>query len=205
MKVKVCCPERGCSKELTSAGLYPRTRSVLGMKSYYNIAAEYLECTACKKKYISWDSRIILQLDLARQELFPAVLTYHYGCDKEVVEMMRLRGLGNSATQLQQRLVEMHCNRWMKKSLLFLTDWQAYGKASVASSAAPESPPVQTNLPSVKWLLSVHMQDVVNWLPALKASITSTFGTILKIDSTKKVSAMHAADTEIETVLMFLC
>ena len=51
MKVKVCCPAKGCTKELTSAGLYPRIHSVLGVKSYYNIVAEYLECTACKKKY----------------------------------------------------------------------------------------------------------------------------------------------------------
>ena len=51
----------------------------------------------------------------------------------------------------------------------------------------------------------MHMQDMVNRLPALKASITSTFGTILKIDSTKKVSAMHATDTEIETVVISSC
>ena len=92
---------KSCTKELTSAGLYPRTRSVLGIKSYINIVAEYLECTACKKKYISWDSRTISQLDLAHQEHFFAVQTYRYGCDMEVVEMMRLQGLGNSATQLQ--------------------------------------------------------------------------------------------------------
>ena len=83
--------------------------------------------------------------------------------------MMRLRGVGNSTTQMQRRLVEMHFNHWMRKSLLFLADWQAYGKASLSSLAAPETPPKQTNVPSVKWLLSVHLQDVVNRVPALKA------------------------------------
>ena len=192
MEIKVWCPEQGCCKELISAGLYPRTRTILGKKSYYSIVAEYLECTACEKKYTSWDDRIVSQLDLAHQQIFPAVLTYRYGCDKEVVEMMRSRGLGNSTTQIQRRLVEMHFNHWMRKSLLFLADWQAYGKASLSSLAAPETPPKQTNVPSVKWLLSVHLQDVVNRVPALKASITSTFGTILKIDSNKNVCSTNS-------------
>ena len=79
MQVKVCCPGQGCSRELTSAGLNRRTRSILCMKYYYNIVAEYLECTVCKKKYISWDNRIISQLDMARQQLFPTVPTYRQG------------------------------------------------------------------------------------------------------------------------------
>jgi len=188
LKAVLVCPEQGCTNELTSAGLYHRTRSILGLESYYNLAAEYLECSRCKKKYISWDERIIKQLDLAHQLHFPAVLTYQYGCDKQVVRMMRLRSLGNSATQLQKRLVENHCDKWMQKSLLYLTDWEAYSRSNLVVVRSAESPPIQTNLPSVKWLLSVHLKDVINRLPALKASITSTYGTVLKIDSTKKVT-----------------
>ena len=101
--------------------------------------------------------------------------------------MMRSRGLGNSTTQMQGRLVGMHFNHWMRKSLLFLTDWQAQIKASLSSLAPPETPPKQTNGPSVKWLLLMHLQNVVNRVPALKVSSTLTFRTILKIDSNKNV------------------
>ena len=59
MKMKVCCQEQGCSKELTSVGLYFRTYSILGMKSCYNIVAVYLEC---KKQYMSWNNRRISEL-----------------------------------------------------------------------------------------------------------------------------------------------
>ena len=37
------------------------------------------------------------------------------------------------------------------------------------------------------WFLTAYVRDVWSRLPALQASVTSTFGAILKIDSTKKV------------------
>ena len=38
---------------------------------------------------------------------------------------------------------------------------------------------------SAKWFLAAYVRDVWSRLPALKDAVTSTFGTILKIDSTK--------------------
>ena len=42
-------------------------------------------------------------------------------------------------------------------------------------------------VPSPDWFLACHVKDVFERLPVLKASVTSTYGRILKIDSTKKV------------------
>ena len=185
----VCFNEECRQNELTSAGLYPRTRSILTMDSYYNLAAEYLECSQCKKKYISWSDCIIRQLDVSHQECFPALLTYRYGCDQKVVAFMRFRGVGNSSTHLQTVLANLHCERWMRDCSMYLTDCLSYKKCSVVGdSYSIEEPPEQIDVPSVRWLLSVHAKDVVKRLPQLKALITSTYGTILKIDSTKKVS-----------------
>ncbi|XP_070402869.1 uncharacterized protein [Nothobranchius furzeri] len=47
----------------------------------------------------------------------------------------------------------------------------------------PQMPPV----PSPVWLLTVYGYDVLMRLDEFKARITSTFGSILKMDSTKKV------------------
>lgn len=41
--------------------------------------------------------------------------------------------------------------------------------------------------PTAKWFLAVYVRDVWSRLPALLAALTSTYGRILKIDSTKKV------------------
>jgi len=56
---------------------------------YYNMASEYLKCTRCKRRYISWSDAVLSQLSLRRRAKFPAILTYRYACDMEVVGMMR--------------------------------------------------------------------------------------------------------------------
>ena len=48
----------------------------------------------------------------------------------------------------------------------------------------PTMPPV----PSVSWLLAVYVRDPCTRLEETKARVTSVFGEILKMDSTKKAS-----------------
>ena len=48
-------------------------------------------------------------------------------------------------------------------------------------------PPERAAVPSCRWLLSVYSQDILTRLEDIKANITSTYGSILKMDSTKKV------------------
>lgn len=53
-------------------------------------------------------------------------------------------------------------------------------------------------MPSPVWLLTVYSHDVLSRLDEVKARVTSVFGSILKMDSTKKVTkklAGTAADT----------
>lgn len=50
-----------------------------------------------------------------------------------------------------------------------------------------EEPPALKPVPKFKWLLSVYAIDIMNIMDFIKASITSTFGSILKMDSTKKI------------------
>ncbi|MED6249845.1 hypothetical protein ATANTOWER_020645 [Ataeniobius toweri] len=51
----------------------------------------------------------------------------------------------------------------------------------------PEPPQLDV-VPSCKWLLSVYSQDILAKLEDIKAHITSTYGSILKMDSTKKIT-----------------
>ena len=43
-------------------------------------------------------------------------------------------------------------------------------------------------MPLAQWFETVHTNDVVSHLDELNGVITSTFGKILKLDSTKKVN-----------------
>ena len=188
LRAKLMCPNEVCNNELTSTGIYPRIRSVLDLEGYYNLAGEYLECSKCKKKIISWNEKVIRQLDPSHQQYFHLVLTYKYACDNRVVRLMKLRRVGNSANQLHRRVTEYHCEHWMRQSILYLTHVERYkANSQLVNAPAIEEPPSNRNLPNIKWLLSVYMQDILHRLPQLQSAITSVYGKILKIYSTKKV------------------
>jgi hypothetical protein len=77
--VKLICPEPKCNNhQLTSSSTaYKHTvRQVLDLDGYYSMASEYLECTSCRRRFISWSDVILKQLNVGHRSLFPAILTY---------------------------------------------------------------------------------------------------------------------------------
>ncbi|XP_070410078.1 uncharacterized protein [Nothobranchius furzeri] len=102
---------------------------------------------------------------------------------------MRRRGLGNSSSQLQKQLEEQHAETWLQKSILFMSHQRGFARAASTGLVEPlnlgELPTLLT-VPKRRWLMRVYAQDVLSRLEEIKASITSTFGRVLKIDSTKK-------------------
>ena len=50
----------------------------MGLTNFSNLASEYLECSRCKKKYIGYSGDILKQLDVGHRSLFPAIQTYRY-------------------------------------------------------------------------------------------------------------------------------
>ena len=80
--------------------------------------------------------------------------------------------------------------QWLQRTAHYLTDCQTFVEASKRQLVlAPEldEPPSLPTLPNAGWLLTVYCRDVLSRLEEVKAYITSTFGSVLKIDSTKKV------------------
>ncbi|XP_054881625.1 uncharacterized protein LOC129356033, partial [Poeciliopsis prolifica] len=100
-----------------------------------------------------------------------------YACDIRVVVLMRERSRGNSVTQLNHKLTEEHRNISQPVSPL-LTRPSSSRHCSPASAASP-----QTQVAAVR-----VRQDVLSRLPEVRAKITSVFGSVLKMDSTKKVT-----------------
>ena len=52
-----------------------------------------------------------------------------------------------------------------------------------------------TPVPTPKWFLSAYVHDVMFRKDTLKGSITSAFGEIIKIDSTKKILKKYKVTT----------
>ncbi|XP_047220672.1 uncharacterized protein LOC124869130 isoform X2 [Girardinichthys multiradiatus] len=152
------CPS--CAHKLTSCGLYKTVRRVLDLDGWYYMGTEYLECRYCTKKVAAWSRSVREQLDFSHQMLFPAELAYRLSCDKKVLSQMKGRTLGNSANRLHSFLVENHTEEWMTR---------------------------MQPVPTSRWLLFTYARETFSRMEELQASVTSVFGSILKMDSTKKV------------------
>jgi len=186
--VRFKCTAPGCSSHpLTSCGMYKQVRQVLDIDGFYHLASEYLECGKCHRKVIAWSGDILQQLDVGHRSLFPAILTYRYACDLKVVRLLRERGLGNSAGQLYRKLLEQHTENWMNQTLQYLTACEPFAASTLSCPVKFPPAPPQPAIPKPQWLLSVYTKDVLCRLQDVKARLTSTYGTILKMDSTKKV------------------
>ena len=131
-QVKLICPHEDCKTkpELISSGLYPRVRQVFDLDSFYNLAAEYLECPGCKKKVISYGEGILNQLDVGHRRQFPVIVMRKYVIDRRVVRLMRQRGFGNSSSQLRRKLQEQHNEVWLERVSQYLTDCEPFAEAS---------------------------------------------------------------------------
>ncbi|XP_038072943.1 uncharacterized protein LOC119741264 [Patiria miniata] len=190
-RVKLYCPQPLCiNRELTSAGLYPHIRQVVDIDSRYNLATEYLECSHCRRKVISWSDDILKQLSVPQQTQFPVILTYKKACDVKVIRLLRQRGLGNSASQLQKKIHEQHSESWLMKTAHYLSDCKIFVDASnqgLISMPNLEEPVPFVALPQSRWFQTVYCKEVLQHLPEVKAAITSVFGNVLKMDSTKKI------------------
>ena len=88
---------------------------------------------------------------------------------------------------------EQHSELYMKRLLTFLQAREPFhvkAAGGLFTIAAPnkELPPMRP-VPKGPWFLAVYVRDVLSRLDEVKAKITSTFGSVIKMDSTKKVLA----------------
>ena len=188
-----------CDKSLRSKGVYNRVRLVLDLKDYYYLAAEYMDCNGCTtpNTYIAWDARILDQLPYPLRLKFPAILTYKYACDYSVISLLRSRTLGNSPTALQNNLQELHSECWLRRHAEYLRDCIQHATGLSSMRLPPQKYEAADEfkvVPSPKWFLACYSRDVWTRLESLKASVTSVFGQILKIDGTKKICRKLAGE-----------
>jgi hypothetical protein len=104
---------------------------------------------------------------------------------------MRARTLGNSTTALCNDIHELQSEEWMRSTVIYLSDCQRHKKEKERlklPTPVYEAPPTFKSPPTSKWFLAVYIRNVWYRLKTLKASATSIYGTILEIDSTKKIT-----------------
>ncbi|KAG5281168.1 hypothetical protein AALO_G00068160 [Alosa alosa] len=197
--VQLFCPHTECGKELTFAGLHQQIRRVVGLSTTYFLTTEDLRCKGCNRTVASWSHSIVHQLDVCHQVQFPFLLSAELGCDMQVVRQLRLRGPGKSIGQFQTQLEEQHTEAWLQKQVHFRTDFRRLMQAVVSGLKAPVmlgDLPTMLPVPKNRWLMQAYSQDVLSRLKETKASITSQFGRMLKMDSTKRIVKTLAGESD---------
>lgn len=187
---KFKCPS--CSRALTSKGPYTTVREIIDLKDRYYMGTQYLECVPCKGTHISWDPQILDQLPQDLRSLFPAILTRKYSMDVSVISLMRSRTVGNSPTSLCNDVNEIHSQEWIKKVSAYLGNCMRHKETQKRFGTNPEvtyaRPPQFPGVSNPQWFLATYVRDVYSRIGTIRASITSVYGTVLKIDSTKKIT-----------------
>ncbi|XP_028302781.1 uncharacterized protein LOC114463434 [Gouania willdenowi] len=191
----IVCPV--CKHKMTSCGIYKTVRRVLDRDGWYYMGTEYLECRSCGKKLASWCLSILGQLAQEYRSQFPAVLTYRLACDRRVLSQMSGRTLGNSATRLYTFLREEHTRAWMTRCVHYMHAYSQFNMPNV-ERPPPAMYPQMDPIPGPQWILAAHGNHCYGRIEEMQASITSVYGSILKMDSTKKITkklAGHVAGT----------
>lgn len=125
----------------------------------------------------------------------------------KVVESLQQRSLGNSSSMICRQLEEAHADKYLRDSHHYLTACKTFKTAAssgLLSHPTFEEPPEIQTLPRHRWLMKVYQLDVLQRLDYIKASITSQFGTILKLDSTKKITKKLAGNHTYFKHMLFL-
>ena len=176
------------NRSLCSKGPYNRVRVLLDVRQFYYLAGEYMSCIECKGTYISWEQHILEQLPDGVCMRFPVVMTHKFTCDVAVILLLRSRTLRSSSMPLQNNILELHSEEWSRHCLWYMSDCERHKRGCQLLNLNPveyyNAPPL-CSLPTYKCLLACYVKDVWDCLPLLKASMTSVYGEILKIDSTK--------------------
>ncbi|XP_023184849.1 uncharacterized protein LOC111607158 [Xiphophorus maculatus] len=181
-----------CNTKMHHSGIYTKVREVIDLDSrYYLIGGDYPRCSKCMIPVCPWSTEVLNQLDPAHRNRFPAILTTQLALDKRCVTLLKPRTVGNSSSYVQQALEELHSEEWAKRTIDYLTDCELHKKKTALSrihEVVYQNPPEFSPLPLAQWFETVHANEILCHLSEMKGVITSTYGRILKLDSTKKIT-----------------
>ena len=125
--------------------------------------------------------------------------------DKKVVHLLRDRSEGNTMAKVWRQIQENHCEEYLHRKDLYTTLLTTLVKPGTIGSALGgqtfTAPPKQRELPSPRLLRHAFLLEEAEHVRDYRSQILSTFGTVLKMDSTKKV----CTKTKVAIMYLFSC
>ncbi|TWW78042.1 hypothetical protein D4764_11G0001630 [Takifugu flavidus] len=186
---RAACPARENKGAFLSRCGYSRTvRQICHASGWYSMLTEVLACNACRKaakaseehaigRFLSWEACILNQLSPAHRAMFPAVLTLRRGVDKQVVRLLRDRTGGDTMAKVWRQVQESHCDEYLQKK-----------------TCTPLCSHSTRNLERPQLLRKAFLLAEAENIEDYRAQIMSTFGKVLKYDSTKKICKKLSGD-----------
>ncbi|XP_055365239.1 uncharacterized protein LOC114856362 [Betta splendens] len=200
------CVGAGNDVHLYKSGYHHRPRHICDVSSWYTMLTEVLCCGRCTKagrnhegitvgRWLAWDAAILAQLSEAHQAMFPGVVTSKRGVDKNVVRLLRHRTEGNTMIKVWRQIQK---NR--HDTTLLMTVAEPGGIVSALRHKF-QAPPPPRELPSAPLLRHAFLLAEANNVQDYRNQILSSFGTVLKMDSTKKVVKKLSGEGQYSPVL----
>jgi len=103
---------------------------------------------------------------------------------------MRDRTVGNTMTKVWRQIQENHCQQYLDRKDLYTTLLMTLNRPGGITAALGQrfkSAPKRREMPSPKLLRHAFLIAETNQIEDYRTQIMSTFGSVLKFDSTKKV------------------
>lgn len=141
---------------------------------------------------------------VAHRSLFPAVLTTQLALDRKCMTFLKPRTNGNSSSYLQSVIEEAHSEEWARQTIRYLSDCERHMKMAtfIPSAAVHIAPPPLRPLPLAQWFEDGPLQRHPQPSGRDEGVITSTYGRILKMYSTKKVRVSTVKNIENRTCIL---
>lgn len=135
------------------------------------------------------------------------ITLYRRGVDKNVVRLLRDRTEGNTMTKVWRQIQENHYEEYLQRKDLYTTLLMTLLKPGGIVSALGhqfEAPPPPRELPSACLLRHAFLLSEASNVQDYRTQILSTFGTVLKMDSTKKVRTTKCVVSKLYTFILSL-
>ncbi|KAJ8370303.1 hypothetical protein SKAU_G00103350 [Synaphobranchus kaupii] len=168
------CVGRGRNVHVYKSGYDHRVRHICGVSNWYTMVTEVLCCGPCTGeggtvgRWLAWDPAISSQLSEAHEAMFPAILTSKRGVDRNVVCLLRDRTEGNTMVKVWRQIQENHVEEYLQCT---------HSRFHL----------LQESFPPRGSFTTAFLLAEANNVQDYRSQILSTFGTVLKMDSTKKV------------------
>ncbi|KAK3567644.1 hypothetical protein QTP86_020423, partial [Hemibagrus guttatus] len=183
-------------KDITGLRKKRRVRHICDVSSWYTMLTEVLCCGPCTKAARSgegstvgrWLASITADSICTQINLHILTVTLFTDVDKSVVRLLHDRTEGNTMVNVWRQIQENHFEEYLHHKGLYTTLMSLVEPRGIVSAMGHrfQAPPPPRELPSARLLRHAFLLAEANNVEDYRSQILSVFGTVLKMDSTKK-------------------